>query len=66
MRGMGIRTALVRKNGELQTQRRSGYSSNKELEYNLRLGGYKIVKIWNWDVPQEIVDAWYANTHKRR
>ena len=54
-----MKTALVRcENGNLKTIRDNYYTSNKEMETDIRGNGYKVLKIWNGSKTDREVDDW--------
>ena len=53
-----IKTALVRNEEGLKIIRDDYYTSNKEMEYELRANGYKVLNIWCGSVSDSVVDNW--------
>lgn len=54
-----MRTALVRtKDGNLKIIRDNLYTSKKEMAFNLRYNGYKVLNIWNGNKTDAEVDEW--------
>ena len=54
-----MKTALVRcESGNLKTIRDNYYTSNNEMETDLRGNGYKVLKIWNGSKTDREVDDW--------
>ena len=53
-----MKTALVRDENGMKIIRDDYYSTNKELEEDLRGNGYKVLKVWNGSKTDKEVHAW--------